>query len=90
MSYELILIDDPAPHVRRITLNRPEKRNAISTPMRKELLAALQDADVDDSVRVSIIREQVRVSRLVTTCPTRSWMIRPTTRRAAMGSGLAM
>ena len=56
MSYELILLDDPAPHVRRITLNRPEKRNAISTPMRKELLAALQAADVDDDVRVSIIR----------------------------------
>ena len=56
MSYELILIDDPAPHVRRITLNRPEKRNAISTPMRKELLAALQAADIDDGVRVSIIR----------------------------------
>ncbi|MCY3631174.1 MAG: enoyl-CoA hydratase-related protein [bacterium] len=56
MAYELILIDDPAPNVRRITLNRPEKRNAISTPMRKELLAALQAADVDDDVRVSIIR----------------------------------
>ena len=56
MSYELILVDDPAPHVRRITLNRPEKRNAISTPMRKELLAALEAADVDNDVRVSIIR----------------------------------
>ena len=56
MSYELILVDDPAPHVKRITLNRLEKRNAISTPMRKELLATLQAADVDNDVRVSIIR----------------------------------
>ncbi len=56
MSFTLILLDYPVPHVRRITLNRPEKRNAISTPMRKELLAALQEADRDDDVRVSIIR----------------------------------
>ncbi len=52
----LILIDEPAEFVRRITLNRPEKRNAISTPLRKELLAALQDADNDENVRLSIIR----------------------------------
>ena len=29
MDYSLLLIDDPAPMVRRITLNRPEKRNAL-------------------------------------------------------------
>ena len=28
MSYELVLIDNPRPLVRRVTLNRPEKRNA--------------------------------------------------------------
>ena len=27
MDYTLVLIDNPAPHVRRVTLNRPEKRN---------------------------------------------------------------
>ena len=31
---QLILIDEPAEHVRRVTLNRPHKRNAISTPLR--------------------------------------------------------
>lgn len=55
MSPEHILIDEPAPGVRRIALNRPEKRNAISNPMRAELLAALQQADRDDAVRVSIV-----------------------------------
>ena len=30
MDYSLILIDDPAPLVRRLTLNRPEKRNALN------------------------------------------------------------
>ena len=37
---ELILVDSPAEHVRRITLNRPEKRNAISTPLRCAARAA--------------------------------------------------
>ena len=56
MSYTVILVDDPAPGVRRITLNRPEKRNALFHPLRGEILAALREADQDDSVRVSIVR----------------------------------
>ena len=53
---EFLLIDEPAELVRRITLNRPEKRNAISTPLRRELFEALQAHDVDPDVRVTIIR----------------------------------
>ena len=56
MADDLILIDEPAPYVRRVTLNRPEKRNAISNALRSEFLAALQAADTDESVRVSIVR----------------------------------
>ena len=56
MGYELILVDAPAEHVRRITLNRPEKRNAISTPLRTELLDALRAHDNDPDVRVTIVR----------------------------------
>jgi enoyl-CoA hydratase len=56
MSYETIAIDEPGEHLRRITLNRPEKRNAISTPMRVELLDALRAHDSDPDVRVTIIR----------------------------------
>jgi enoyl-CoA hydratase len=56
MSFQTILIDTPADGVRRITLNRPEKRNAISTPMRAELLDALHAHDNDADVRVTIIR----------------------------------
>jgi len=51
-----LLIEEPAPGVRRITLNRPEKRNAISNALRGELLHALQQHDGDDAVRVSIVR----------------------------------
>ena len=40
MSYETILIETPRPHVRLITLNRPESANAKNTRMGEELLAA--------------------------------------------------
>jgi enoyl-CoA hydratase len=52
----LVLIDDPAPQVRRITLNRPEKRNALNHKLRGDLIDALHAADEDDDVRVSIVR----------------------------------
>lgn len=51
-----ILVEDAAQGVRRITLNRPDKRNAIDNALRGQLLAALQEADTDDAVRVSILR----------------------------------
>ncbi len=49
-SYEFLEVDQAGPGVCRITLNRPEKRNAINNPMRGELLADLQAADRDDAV----------------------------------------
>jgi enoyl-CoA hydratase len=52
----LILIDEPAPNVRRLTLNRPAKRNALSNALRGEMFAALEAADRDPEVRVIIIR----------------------------------
>jgi enoyl-CoA hydratase len=55
-DYATLLVDDPAPRVRRITLNRPEKRNAISNALRGELLRALQAADGDEAVSVTILR----------------------------------
>ena len=53
---QLILIDEPAEHVRRITLNRPDKRNAISTPLRVALLEALHGFDRDPDASVTIMR----------------------------------
>lgn len=55
-GYTTILVDAPAEHVRRITLNRPDKRNAISTTLRVELLDALRRHDADADVRVTIVR----------------------------------
>ena len=31
---DLLLIDDPLPGVRRLTMNRPEKRNSLIHPLR--------------------------------------------------------
>jgi enoyl-CoA hydratase len=56
VSEPVILLDDPLPGVRRITLNRPAKRNALNHPLRRELFAALQSADSDRTVRVTVIR----------------------------------
>jgi enoyl-CoA hydratase/carnithine racemase len=53
---DILLIDDPAPHVRRLTLNRPEKRNALSNELRRQVFAALEAADTDPDVRVTILR----------------------------------
>ena len=56
MTAPLLLLDDPAPHVRRLTLNRPEKRNALSNALRGEIFAALEAADSDPEVRVIVLR----------------------------------
>jgi len=39
-----------------VTLNRPEKKNAIDTPMIAALLAAIERADLDGEVRVVALR----------------------------------
>ena len=41
--------------VRTITLNRPDRRNAISGDMIEDLLAALANAEADHAVRVVIL-----------------------------------
>ena len=56
MSDDLILVDEPAGGVRRITLNRPGKRNALNHPLRGAMLEALVAHDTDPDVRVTIIR----------------------------------
>lgn len=55
-EYTKIIVDEPIPSVRRITLNRPEKRNPLSNELRTELFHALETADQDDSIRCMIIR----------------------------------
>ncbi len=56
MSYQHILVDDPRPRVRRITLNRPEKRNALNNRLRGEIFEVLEAADRDADVSITILR----------------------------------
>ncbi|MEZ5222731.1 MAG: enoyl-CoA hydratase-related protein [Ilumatobacteraceae bacterium] len=55
-SPAVVLADDPAPLVRRLTLDRPDKRNALSNRLRTELFAELRRADADPDVRVVVVR----------------------------------
>ncbi len=56
MSYQYILVDDPRPRVRRITLNRPEKRNALNNRLRAEIFEVLEAADRDGDISITILR----------------------------------
>ena len=54
--YQHILLEkDTENYIARLTLNRPEKRNALNDQTMDELGDALEDVESDDSVRVLII-----------------------------------
>ncbi len=55
-DYTVVLVDDPRPNVRRVTLNRPEKRNALNHALRGQVIHALQQGDADPDVHVMIVR----------------------------------
>src|SRR6202789_1131493 len=56
MSHQHIVVDDPRPRVRRITLNRPEKRNALNNRLRGEIFEVREAADRDPEISISILR----------------------------------
>lgn len=52
---DLIVIDRPADRVARLTLNNPERRNAIDAELRSALLAAMADELANPDSRVIIL-----------------------------------
>ena len=52
---QYFLYERPRDHVARITINRPEVRNAINTPAHKEWSDLLDEADADDDVWVVVV-----------------------------------
>jgi enoyl-CoA hydratase len=56
VAEELVIVDYPLPQVKRVTMNRPEKRNALFHPLRGAIIDALQEGDMDDDVKVMIVR----------------------------------
>src|SRR6185312_6530578 len=54
MDYENILVEREAP-LATVTMNRPEKRNALSTAMMTELIDAFRTLGRDKAVRAIIL-----------------------------------
>jgi enoyl-CoA hydratase len=55
MTDDLLLVDTPVEGVRRLTMNRPEKRNSLIHPLRGAILETLRAHDADPDVKVQII-----------------------------------
>jgi enoyl-CoA hydratase len=53
---QVLIVEHPTPQIAILTLNRPEKRNALNYTLRGEIIQALQAADRDPDVHVSIVR----------------------------------
>jgi methylglutaconyl-CoA hydratase len=56
MNEPLVLIDESDPATTIVTLNRPEKRNALSIELIEQLTTAVSKASNDASIRVILIR----------------------------------
>ena len=54
MPYEMLLLEK-RDKVAIVTLNRPEKRNALSTALRNEIDACLGELEAADSVSVVVV-----------------------------------
>jgi enoyl-CoA hydratase/carnithine racemase len=52
---ELLLVDEPAPHVRRFTLNRPEQLNTMTAELCEALHVALRETTDERSCRAVIL-----------------------------------
>ncbi|WP_048437833.1 enoyl-CoA hydratase-related protein [Caenimonas sp. SL110] len=55
MTAPVLLVEEPAPGVRLLRLNRPEARNALSMALRRELVRCIAQASDDAAVRVVVI-----------------------------------
>jgi enoyl-CoA hydratase len=55
-GYTSIAFDRPAPHVLRLTLNRPERLNALDAAGHRELADVWRDIDADPTVNAVILR----------------------------------
>jgi enoyl-CoA hydratase len=55
LEFQQLIYERPAPHVARIVMNRPDKRNAQGIVMTVELEAALKHANHDPEVKVIIL-----------------------------------
>ncbi len=52
---DLLIVEEPAPHVRRLTLNRPEQLNTMTAELCEALHRALRETAAERSVRAVIL-----------------------------------
>ena len=52
----VVLVEKQSPHVSLVTLNRPERRNALTVELMKELISAVESLSADAKQRVLILR----------------------------------
>lgn len=55
MTAEVLLVEQPAPGVRLLRLNRPAARNALNMTLRRELVRRIAEASDDAEVRAVVI-----------------------------------
>ncbi len=55
MSKPVVLLDYPLPHVARLLINRPDKRNAIDFDVREQLTVLLKKLMADQSTRAVVL-----------------------------------
>ena len=54
-THSVVLMDSPAPHVARLLINRPDKRNAIDFEVREQLTRQIQALQRDGTIRALVI-----------------------------------
>jgi methylglutaconyl-CoA hydratase len=52
----VVLVEKQTPQITVLTLNRPERRNALTIELMTELTAAIENADADPKQRILILR----------------------------------
>jgi enoyl-CoA hydratase len=55
MSYETILVENPAPGVGLVRLNRPQALNALNGQLTGEVFVALEAFDADENIRCMVL-----------------------------------
>jgi len=55
VNYSYVIVENRG-HIAYITLNRPERRNALSIDMMNELITAFKEARANDEIRVVVLK----------------------------------